>query len=152
MKSCYHKENEPNCGAPNGFSQGLTPSEINFDHSKACIPTKVRPPIAVANISQPHIFLFFSFAYIDIDMLQREFNERVNNYPIRLDFTFSNVTTAIVQSNTYIPTLAETAEDALSPDTSNTSPQASIFQDLRGVFAASNRTLGGPNFATDYRI
>tara|TARA_A100001515_G_scaffold20412_2_gene15219 strand:- start:2373 stop:6035 length:3663 start_codon:yes stop_codon:yes gene_type:complete len=91
----------------------------------------------------------FSFAYIDIDMLQREFNERVNNYPIRLDFTFSNVTTAIVQSNTYIPTLAETAEDALSPDTSNTSPQASIFQDLRGVFAASNRTLGGPNFATD---
>ena len=91
----------------------------------------------------------FSFSYINTDMLRQEFNERVGNYPYKLDFTFSNVASAIVQSNTFIPPLSTTAEDALSPDRNNTSPQASIFQDLRGVFAASNRTLGGPNFATD---
>jgi hypothetical protein len=42
------------------FSEGLTPLCINFDHSNACIQTKVSPPIAVANISHPHFFLFFS--------------------------------------------------------------------------------------------
>ena len=42
------------------IKKGLTPSCISFDHSKACIPTKVRPPKAVANINHPHIFLFLS--------------------------------------------------------------------------------------------
>ena len=92
----------------------------------------------------------FSFAYIDTNMLRQEFNERLENTAQKLDFTFSNVSSAIVQSDTFIPPpVSTTAEDALSPDTNNTSPQANIFQDLRGIFAASNRTLGGPDFATD---
>ena len=92
----------------------------------------------------------FSFAYIDTNMLRQEFDERLQNTAQNLDFTFSNVSSAIVQSNTFIPPpVSTTAEDALSPDTNNTSPQANIFQDLRGIFAASNRTLGGPDFATD---
>jgi hypothetical protein len=38
--------------APNGFSQGRTPSVISLVHSKACMLTKVTPRSAVATISQ----------------------------------------------------------------------------------------------------
>ena len=41
------KKVAPNCGAPNGFPQGRTPSWINFDHSKTCIPTNEAPNSAV---------------------------------------------------------------------------------------------------------
>ena len=44
------KKVEPNCGAPQGFPQGRTPSWISFVHSKACMPTKVAPNSAVTSI------------------------------------------------------------------------------------------------------
>jgi hypothetical protein len=49
-KPVIMKKVEPNCGAPHGLPQGLTPSWISFVHSNACIPTKVAPRIAVSSI------------------------------------------------------------------------------------------------------
>ena len=49
-KPVIMKKEEPNCAAPHGFSQGRTPSWISFDHSKACMPTKVAPKAAVTSI------------------------------------------------------------------------------------------------------
>ncbi len=46
------KNAEPNCGAPQGLSQGRTPSMISLVHSKACMPTKVAPSAAVAHRSR----------------------------------------------------------------------------------------------------
>ncbi len=44
------KKVEPNCAAPQGFSQGRTPSMISLVHSNACMPTKVAPKAAVTSI------------------------------------------------------------------------------------------------------
>ena len=95
-------------------------------------------------LSANHITVMM-LSYIDTDALREEFDETLDgDDPTPVDFTFSNVASAIVQSNVYIPSVATTGEESLNPDTGNVSPQASIFQDLRGVFAATNRTLDVP--------
>ena len=46
------KKTEPNCAAPIGLPHGRMPSSrISFDHSNACIATKVSPNAAVTSIS-----------------------------------------------------------------------------------------------------
>lgn len=51
-KPVIMKKAEPNCAAPIGLPQGRTPSSmISFDHSKACMPTKISPQVAVTSIS-----------------------------------------------------------------------------------------------------
>ena len=100
-------------------------------------------PRAVFNrvrLDTDHITVM-SFSYIDTNALRDHFEERPDGNSTRLDFTFSQITTAVVQSSVFIETIASSTEEQLSPDTGNLSPQAGIFQDLRGVFALSNRTL-----------
>lgn len=44
------KKIPPNCGAPKGLLQALTPSEINLVHSSACMDKNINPNKAVTNI------------------------------------------------------------------------------------------------------
>ena len=56
------KKTAPNCGAPNGLPQGRIPSsKISLLHSKACIPTKVAPSIAVSTSNRKQTTRFFSY-------------------------------------------------------------------------------------------
>ena len=53
-------------GAPNGLPQGRTPSAISFDHSNACMPTKVAPKAAVMQINK-NVLLCLLIAKIDCE-------------------------------------------------------------------------------------
>jgi len=111
---------------------------INDDGAEVRVANMPRLQYVSIPLNADHLTVL-SFAFIDTEALRQTFDETPQGE--RLDFTFTDVTTAIVQSNVFITPLSETAEEALSPDTTNLSPQSNIFEDLRGVFALSNRTL-----------
>ena len=88
----------------------------------------------------------FSFSYVRTDAIASDLNisRRLRNASdFNVDFTYSKIDENIVASSVYIRPILITAEQIEQADQTVLAPQASKFQDVRGLYALSGQAPSG---------